>query len=460
MSDRYVLIFDPYGSRHTEEIITGIASYQGCKYSLINSIPSPADLSALRPHLIFTLFDEKFIVNGNGSQYEDFFSAFPLVPVIGIIDNRQRYDFGTHLHRYIWHLITFPFTAQDIRIQLDWHFSSGEKQATSTINNLLKQMAGNDLLKGNSFPLMEIKAQILNLAPYDVTVLLCGETGTGKELCARMIHFFRYNESRPFIPVNCGALPEDLLENELFGHKKGAYTHAYESETGLVIAAQGGTLFLDEIEALSESSQVKLLRFIEDKQFKPLGQSAYQSSNVRIIAAAKEYLWDYVQEGRFREDLFYRLNVVQIQIPSLRERPDDIPILAQHFVAHYANLYNKDVCGLSPLAIFKLRHYHWPGNVRELENVIQGSVVRCQGKWIMPADLRMYWRGSRTQLPQGSFNTAVNNAKAAAAVRYLSDLLACCKGNISQAARFAQKERSAFCRLLKQYAVDPSKFRK
>ena len=460
MSERHVVIFNPGGSSHVSKVVDGISSCPECRYSLINDLPPAAELDLLRPNIIFALLNEDATMLSNNSVFESFISAFPLVPVLGIIEPQSSGIPGAQWHNYVWHLITHPFTPRDIRIQLEWHLLSLEKESILTINNTLKQMAGNDLLKGQSAPLLKIKAQILDLAPYDVTVLLCGETGTGKELCARMIHFYRHNDSRPFVPVNCGALPENLLENELFGHKKGAYTHAYETETGLVRAAQGGTLFLDEIEALSESSQIKLLRFIEDKKFKPLGQSTYQNSNVRIITAAKEHLWDYVQEGRFREDLFYRLNVVQIHIPPLRERPDDIPLLAQHFVEHYANLYQKMIRGLSPLAIFKLQHYHWPGNVRELENVIQGGVVNCHEKWIAPEDLKLTWTVFRAQDPQESYNAAIKRAKELYAVKYLTNLLACCRGNISRAARFARKERSAFCRLLKQYAIDPDKFRK
>jgi DNA-binding NtrC family response regulator len=197
-----------------------------------------------------------------------------------------------------------------------------------------------------------------------------------------MIHFLSDRSKNSFIPVNCGAIPTELFENELFGHKKGAYTNAESTETGLIAEADKGILFLDEIESLPQLMQVKLLRFLEEKKYKPLGQSNYITSNVRIIAAVKENLRNKVKSNQFREDLFYRLNVLNIKLPSLKERKEDIPILVSHFINLFSKLHNKKKIGVKPLAMMKMLHYNWDGNIRELQNVIQKAVIMNVTGWI------------------------------------------------------------------------------
>jgi two-component system response regulator GlrR len=454
------MVFNPFQSKLAVEVTSIIEEHSAFTPICINE-PEPVSPGITeQPGLIFVLLDQCCHQHPHCPYFETFFSHFFLVPVVGIIAGQNEPFSCPQLKNYVWNFITIPFSTADIFLNIEWYLSGQENKGQQSIHTALKQKAEYDLLKGQSAALLEIKEQISRVASYDVTVLISGETGAGKELCAGMIHFLRHGDSKPFVPVNCGAVPEELLENELFGHQKGAYTHAFDTQAGLVKSAQGGTLFLDEIEALSECSQVKLLRFIEDKKFKPLGQANYLSSDVRIIAAAKEDLWNLVLNHQFREDLYYRLNVVQIYIPPLRERTEDIPVLAGHFLEHFSLVHDKPLKGICPSALLKLRHYDWPGNVRELENIIQEAVVNCPGEWIEPQHLHLEKRQNVEQAPMESFQAAKKRSIEAFEKNYLRTLLSWCRGNISRAAKFAHKERSAFCRLLKKHHIDADVFRR
>ncbi len=217
------------------------------------------------------------------------------------------------------------------------------------------------------------------VAETSATVLLLGETGTGKELIARALHELSHRASGPFIRVNCGALSESLLESELFGHVKGAFTNAYENRTGRFEAAHGGTIFLDEINSMSFTLQVKLLRVLQEQEFERVGDSKTIRVDCRIVAATNRDLTDEIEAGRFREDLYYRLNVVPIYLPPLRDRTDDIPALVQHFVKRYAASDNRPAPRVPDDVLNVLKSYAWPGNVRELQNNVERAIVLCQG---------------------------------------------------------------------------------
>ncbi len=218
------------------------------------------------------------------------------------------------------------------------------------------------------------------VASTSATVLLLGETGTGKELIARALHELSHRASGPFIRVNCGALSESLLESELFGHVKGAFTNAYENRTGRFEAAHGGTIFLDEINSMSFTLQVKLLRVLQEQEFERVGDSKTIRVDCRIVAATNRDLTDEIEEGRFREDLYYRLNVVPIYLPPLRDRTEDIPLLVQHFARRYAAANNRQLPRVPEEVLNVLKGYAWPGNVRELQNNIERAIVLCQGE--------------------------------------------------------------------------------
>jgi DNA-binding NtrC family response regulator len=299
--------------------------------------------------------------------------------------------------------------------------------------------------------------KISQIAKLKANVLITGETGTGKELFARAIHYSSARASQPFMPVNCGALPAELVENELFGHERGAYTSAVSLQTGLIEEANGGTLFLDEIDCLPVPAQVKLLRFLQEKEYRPLGSPRVKQANVRVIAASNANLEEAVGHGKVRQDLFYRLNIISIALPPLRDRKEDIPLLANYFLAKYARECECEIGGFSREALHLLTVYTWPGNVRQLEHAIERASVLCKGHRIEVEDLLL----SSADLDKG--RESLQEAKAKEIARfernYIQGVLAICKGNITQAAQVAQKNRRAFWQLIQKHAIDVARFK-
>lgn len=252
---------------------------------------------------------------------------------------------------------------------------------------------------GKSEPMNKVFSLIKQVAPTNSNVLISGKSGTGKELVAKAIHYNSLRKDQIFLPINCGAISENLIESELFGHKKGSFTGATEEKQGLFKVADGGTLFLDEIGDLPLNLQVKLLRAIEDKQFLPVGGTKHIQTNVRIIAATNQNLYEKTKKGEFREDLFYRLNVVEIKLPSLNERKDDIPLLVNHFIEKYCNEMGKKVLGVDNETMKVLMGHDWQGGVRELENVIERAVIFAAEDMIRVDNLSDHIRGDA--MPHG-----------------------------------------------------------
>lgn len=242
---------------------------------------------------------------------------------------------------------------------------------------------------GDSAAMREVYQLVRRVAPRSANVLLVGETGTGKEVIAKAIHKLSRRADGPYIRVNCGALHENLLESELFGHVKGAFTGAVENKTGRFEAAHGGTIFLDEINSITPKLQVKLLRVLQEREFERVGESRTVRVDVRVIAATNASLEEMVEQGEFREDLYYRLNVVPILLPPLRERREDIPTLAQFFLRRYAEQHKCHVPELTPAVLQALQAYDWPGNVRELENTIERLIVLAEGETVSPSHLQL-----------------------------------------------------------------------
>lgn len=265
-----------------------------------------------------------------------------------------------------------------------------------------------DGIVGKSPKMQEVLKIASTVAPTDATVLIYGETGTGKELLARSIHYQSPRANGPFVVMNCGAIPETLLETELFGHEKGAFTNALTARAGKFERAEGGTIFLDEIGDMSLAMQVKLLRVLQEKTIERVGGSRPIRVNVRIIAATHKDLKAAIREGKFREDLYYRLAVVPLELPPLRERREDIPALAQYFLKKYREQLGKDVRNISPLAMRKLRSYHWPGNVRELEYCIERAVILANGPTIGVEEL---WLDSPVPPPEEEEDLSLRNVE-------------------------------------------------
>lgn len=264
-------------------------------------------------------------------------------------------------------------------------------------NKALRQRISSDAgfsnLIGNSPAIKKVFSIVTQVAPTNSSVLIFGKSGTGKELVAKAIHYHSNRKDKMFLPINCGAISENLIESELFGHKKGSFTGASEDKMGLFKVADGGTLFLDEIGELPLNLQVKLLRAIEDKEFIPVGGVKSVSTNVRIIAATNQNLHEKIKTGEFREDLFFRINVVEIHLPTLNERKDDIPLLINHFIEKYCNEMGKKIIGVDNDTLKILTSHEWRGGVRELENVIERSVIFSSSEKITPENLPDYVRG-------------------------------------------------------------------
>jgi DNA-binding NtrC family response regulator len=352
-----------------------------------------------------------------------------------------------------------PFHEAELVLRVRRLLQSKGKKAISSEQPGTNKALHFGALVGESESFVRAIKNILPLAQSDATVLICGETGTGKELFARAIHYHSHRRNKPFIPVNCAALPDHLFENELFGHAKGAFTDATSSEKGLIAEAEGGTLILDEVDTLSPAAQSKLLRFLQNGEYRPLGSSGSVTANVRIVAATNEDLLDRVKAKLFREDLYYRLNALSLIISPLRERTDDIVHLSNHFLTQYAKERNTERRSISSDALRKLMAYEWPGNVRELEGVILRALVLTASATLQPEDIK---------LPQQSLkpiqeNTLLRQAKTSMIhsfeLGYLTNLLAAHHGNITHAAKAAGKQRSTLQRLLRKYSLNPKPFR-
>lgn len=320
-------------------------------------------------------------------------------------------------------------------------------------------------LVGRSPPFLAVVELTRRFAACDATVLLQGETGTGKELVARAIHYLGARRNFPFIPVNCGALPDTLVENELFGHARGAFTDARDARRGLIAEAQGGTLFLDEIEALTPKVQVTLLRFLQDQEYRPVGGVVVRNANVRIIAASNASLDALQKNQHFRQDLLFRLNVLAIDLPPLRERHADVVLLAEAFLQRLAGQYRRPPKRLHPNAVSRLLDYAWPGNVRELENLIHreflmtdGEVIDLRSLDLMGAHQRHARDAAFKRLTAARFQEAKATAIAHFERNYLAELLLRTHGNISQAARISGKERSRLGKLVKKYGLERMAF--
>ena len=302
---------------------------------------------------------------------------------------------------------------------------------------------------------------IEKIARNDAPVLIEGETGTGKELVARALHYGGARRDHPFIPLNCGALPDTLMENELFGHRKGAYTDAKSEQAGVIAHADHGTLFLDEIDALTPRAQIVFLRFLQDQQYRPLGSGEARSADVRIVAASNADLDALTRRGDFRLDLLYRLKVMHIVLPPLRERCGDIALLAEHFLVRCAARFKSGEKRLTPDSLQRMEGYDWPGNVRELENFIYREYLLSDGGVIdvaMPGLCRQPATLPRPDLAQLSFKQAKTRAIAEFERQYVAGILSATAGNVTKAASLVGKERRAFGRLLKKHDIDKSPF--
>jgi two-component system response regulator GlrR len=353
----------------------------------------------------------------------------------------------------------WPVRREEIRQRIIRILGDQPTHAEAVHRKLVAEV-GLTQLVGRASAFLNVVARLPALARSNRPILITGETGTGKELCARALHHLGRRRDFPFIPVDCGALPEHLFENELFGHERGAFTDAHRQQKGLISLAQGGTLFLDEVDSLSPVAQVKLLRFLQDRVYRPLGAERFERADVNVVAATNQDLEVLVRENRFRPDLFFRLGVLRLHLVPLRDRPEDIPLLAQHFLEALCIEEGTPLKMYAPATLAVLARMPWPGNVRELSNVVQSAFVAAEGRQILPGHVNSgYVAASATASEQPTETRAFRAARARAIEmferQFVSETLRAHQGNITQAARAAQQDRRAFGRLVKRHKIDP-----
>jgi len=385
-------------------------------------------------------------------------------PILGVFPGDHGH-WDDELLDYLDDFMRWPCHEQELGLRLNRLCCGGEIQPPLS-EAPAEEFQQFDLI-GRSPAFVAALGLIRNVSRCDAPVLISGETGTGKELCARAIHCLGARHKAPFIAVNCGSIPDNLIENELFGHDRGAFTDAKQANPGMVELAQGGTLFLDEIDSLSDKAQVALLRFAQNQEYRPLGSREIRQGDVRIVAATNADLGELVATGEFREDLLYRLNVLPIRMPPLRERGDDIMLIVRHVLRRFSVRYNQPEKQLHPDSLAWMQSYSWPGNVRELENLLQrglllsdGPLIRLEGPCDMPCDTVCGAEQScRVDTFRGmEFNEAKARAVAHFERSYLHWLMAESSGNVSEAARRAGKERRALGKLIKKYRIDRHKY--
>lgn len=402
---------------------------------------------------MFNLAVTDLRLNGeNGLEVtEELLRLRPDLPVIILTAHGSIPNAVEAMQRGAFGYLTKPFDDKELKATIEKALSQQRMSLEiQRLKSLVKELYGLENVVARSPAMQQLFQQVAQVADSDATILLYGETGTGKEVMARVIHTNSRRSKGPFVALNCAAIPETLFESELFGHVRGAFTSAHGPKKGLFQSANGGTLFLDEVGEMPLSMQVKLLRAVQEREVREVGSELSTKVDVRIIAATNKDLGEAVKNGSFRNDLYYRLSVVPLFIPPLRERRDDIPLLAQHFLKMSVKRANKDVRGFTPAALHRLMINPWAGNVRELENAIEKAVVLSRQDMITPELLPSISASVESSLKP------LTEAKEEFERTYLKNVLQLTGGNISRAAQFAGRYRADFYKMLRKYGLHPS----
>lgn len=460
MEDRAILLLQFAGGEHLGERLRQI--FESCSdpdFKLecvscksLDSLGPELSRSTLSPKLVILLALRRFQLKFLDGIFQVLAVRAPSVPVVVVVEADQK-DLVELVRPEIADFIIPPLRDSEVlvRVRRLLHEFCQEETTQQTLTEKL----GLHQLLGQSPIFLAETRKIPLIARSDTSVLISGETGTGKEMVGRAIHYLSPRASKSFVPVNCGAIPVELLENELFGHDRGAFTGAAGSRNGLIQEAEQGTLFLDEVNSLPLLAQVKLLRFLQSKEYRPLGSTKTLKGDVRIIAASNANLELELAAGTLRRDLYYRLNVVPIVLPPLRARKNDIILLARHFLAHYAAKLNSPAVAFSPEAERKLLLYSWPGNVRELEHVVERVVVLCTQKIIQEEHIVLSCENGTGH----SFQEMKARMISQFETDYIQSLLIAYRGNITKAAQAAQKERRTFWELVRKHKIDVQSFK-
>jgi two-component system response regulator GlrR len=402
-----------------------------------------------------SIVDLRLIRQDGLALMEEIHSVNPIMPVIILTAHGTIENAVEAMKRGAYSYLTKPFETRDLLFQIEKALENRRLSSEiQRLKDLLGERYGFANIVAKSEKMQSVLEAVARIAPTDSTVYLHGESGTGKEVIAKAIHLASPRKNKAFVAINCAALPETLLESELFGHEKGAFTGAVRTTKGLFTQAHEGTIFLDEIGDMPLSIQSKLLRALEERQFYPIGGEKPVRVDVRVIVATKRDLEEDVKKGLFREDLFYRIHVIPILLPPLRDRKEDIPHLVEHLLKKICQQMKKEVKGLVPQAMQKLMLHDWPGNVRELENTIEYAIA------MSPQDVVTDEYVLQTKPGVQEPFKPLKEAKDAFEKNYLIHLLRICEGNVSKAAKLAGKYRADFYDLLKKHEVNPQEFKK
>jgi two-component system response regulator GlrR len=405
-----------------------------------------AILSASTPQVVVT--DLRMGGMDGMALFDQIHRSNPVLPVIILTAHGTIPDAVAATQRGVFGYLTKPFDGKDLVTQVT---RAVNLSAPLTTDDTSEEWKSGIVTRNPEFEAVLARAKLV--ASGDASVLIRGESGTGKELLAQAIHRASPRHDKPFMAINCGAIPEALLESELFGHVKGAFTGAARDHEGLFQSANGGTVVLDEIGDMPVALQVKLLRVLQERTVRPVGATQSTPVDVRIVSATHRDLDAAIREGQFREDLYYRLNVVSFTLPPLRDRREDVPLLAGHFLTNIARKYGKTVNAFSADALQRLVKYDWPGNVRELVNVVEQVVALTTSAVVSPALVESALRIQATELD--SFEQARGQFER----DYLARLLKMTSGNVTHAARLAKRNRTEFYKLLHRHHLDPGLFK-
>ncbi|MFZ3322352.1 MAG: sigma 54-interacting transcriptional regulator [Usitatibacter sp.] len=406
-----------------------------------------ASLAATRPDLLLT--DLRMDAMDGMTLFREVQASCPGLPVIILTAHGTIPDAVSATRHGVFGYLTKPYDAEELLYQIDRALTL--QGGTARQSGATAQWR-EDIVTQSSL-MEDLLAKAQRVAVGDASVLIQGESGSGKEMLARAIHRASNRANHPFVAINCGAIPETLLESELFGHTKGSFTGAIADQRGLFVTADKGTLFLDEIGDMPLSLQVKLLRVIETREVRPIGATRSIPFDVRIISATHRDLAKEKEQGTFREDLFYRLNVVALKLPSLDERPEDVPLLAQYFAAKLAPRYGRDKAAFAQEALELLVKAKWPGNVRQLYNVVEQSIALCPTEIIPQAFVDQAIQVEMHEM------TSFEDARKRFERDYLTRILKLTKGSVTQAAKLARRNRTEFYKLLQRHGIEAAAFK-
>jgi two-component system response regulator GlrR len=432
-------------------------SLESENYEVIATAEEEQALEAVKEHTFDLSIIDLQLTNMNGiSLMESVHQISPDVPVIILTAYGSIESAVDAMKKGAYSYLSKPFDHHKLLFQVEKALEN--RRLTSEIKRLkglLNEHYNFANIVAKSEKMEKVLMQVALIAKTESTVYIHGESGTGKELIAKALHLSSSRKEKPFVAINCAALPETLLESELFGYEKGSFTGALQSKKGLFMQADGGTLFLDEIASMSGALQAKMLRGLQEQQFYPVGGKEPVEVDVRFIVATNKDLEKEVKEGRFREDLFYRIHVIPVNLPTLRERKEDIPPLVDQFLKRFSEKMGKEVKNVTPGAMQKLMLYDWPGNVRELENTIEFAMAMTQ-RDVITEELILPSRGG----PASEKLKPLSEAKADFERGYISNILELTKGNISRAAELAGRYRADFYNILKKHKIRPEDFKK